>query len=174
MARTFRVLTLLACIACARMASAQNAGGDIAGTITNEQGAGVANVSVTAHGVDQSQVIRTDAAGQYRLRDLVPGRYVLTVARDGYASVVRNSVMVHVGKTAALPFVLKLDPVRAAQLAAGRIRNPDAGHTVVAVGTLAMLPAYNPIALLPPLPAVLIDRRTPAPLRTPAQSRRRR
>ena len=165
MARTFRLLTLLACFACAPCALAQNTGGDIAGIITNEQGAGVANVSVTAHGVDQAQVIKTDAAGQYRLHDLVPGRYVLTAARDGYTSVVRNGVMVRVGKTAGLPFVLKLDPAKAAQLAAGRIRNPDAGHTVVANGTLAMLPAYNPIALLPPSPAILIDRRTPPQIR---------
>ena len=165
MARTFRLLTLLACFACARFASAQSTGGDIAGIITNEQGTSVANVSVTAHGVDQSQVIKTDAAGQYRLHDLVPGRYVLTAAREGYASVVRNGVMVRVGKTAELPLVLKLDPVKAAQFAAGRIRNPDAGHTVVASGTLAMLPAYNPIALLPPSPAVLVDRRTPPQIR---------
>jgi len=160
MARTFRLLTLLACVACAPYGYAQSPGGHIAGVITDEQGGGVANVFVAAHGSDQSQVFKTDEDGEYRLHDLVPGRYVLTAARDGYITVVRNGVMVRVGKTATLPLVMKIDVVKDAQIAAARVRNPEAGRTVVANGSLAMLPAYNPVALLPPAPAVLVDQRT--------------
>jgi hypothetical protein len=54
MARTTRFLMLVACLTCARFAYAQSAGGPIAGVITDEQGAGVADVFVTAHGVEQS------------------------------------------------------------------------------------------------------------------------
>ena len=159
MARTFRLLTLLACVACAPYGYAQSPGGHIAGVITDEQGMGVANVFVTAHGNDQSQVFKTDAEGEYRLHDLVPGRYVLTAARDGYVTVVRNGVMGRVGKTATLPLVMKIDAVKEAEIAAARVRNPEAGHTVVSSGSLAMLPSYNPVALLPQSPAVLVDLR---------------
>jgi Carboxypeptidase regulatory-like domain len=159
MARTFCLLTLIACFACAGSAYAQSPGGNISGVITDEQGAPVSGVFVTAHGTDQSQRIETAADGQYLLHDLVAGRYVLTAARDGYASVVRNGIMVRVGKTASLPLVIKIDPVKEARAAASRVRNPEAGRTVVANGSLAMLPAYNPVALLPPSPAVLIDQR---------------
>jgi hypothetical protein len=162
MARTFRALTfLLASLACTSFAHAQSAGGHIAGVITDDQGAPVPEVFVTAHGTDQSQRIQTDADGQYRIHDLVAGRYVLTAARDGYTTVVRNGVMVRVGKTAALPLVMKVEPVKEAQsVARARVRNPEAGRTVVASnGSSAMLPAYNPVALLTLSPLVLVDQR---------------
>jgi hypothetical protein len=160
MARTFRALMLFASLGCAAFAYAQSAGGHIAGVITDDHGAPVPEVFVTAHGTDQSQRIQTDADGQYRLHDLVAGRYVLTAARDGYTTVVRNGVMVRVGKTATLPFVMNVDRVKEAQsVARARVRNPDAFRTVVANGSLAMLPAYNPVALLPLSPAVLVEQR---------------
>jgi hypothetical protein len=164
MARTFRALTLLACLACTPFAHAQSAGGHIAGVITDDQGAPVPEVFVTAHGTDQSQRILTDADGQYRLHDLVAGRYVLTAARDGYTTVVRNGVMVRVGKTAALPLVMKVEPVKEEAKSIARARvinmNPQAGRTVVAAsGSSAMLPAYNPVALLTLSPPVLVDQR---------------
>lgn len=160
MARTFRALTLLACLACTSFAHAQSAGGHIAGAITDDQGAPVPEVFVTAHGTDQSQRIQTDADGQFRLHDLVAGRYVLTAARDGYTTVVRNGVMVRVGKTAALPLVMKVELVKeeAKSIARARVTNPQAGRTVVAANG-AMLPAYNPVALLPMSPAVLVEQR---------------
>jgi hypothetical protein len=162
MARTFRALMLFASLGCATFSYAQSAGGHIAGVITDDHGAPVSEVFVTAHGTDQSQRIQTDADGQYRLHDLVAGRYVLTAARDGYTTVVRNGVMVRVGKTAALALVMKVEPVKeeAKSIARARVMNPQAGRTVIAAnGSLAMLPAYNPIALLPQSPAVLVDQR---------------
>ncbi len=109
MARTLRVLALLAGLTFAPAAFAQNPVGHIAGVINDEKGAAVAGVFVTAHGSDQSQRMQTDADGQYRLHDLVAGRYVLTAALDGYTTVVRSGVMVKVGKTATLPLVMKVD-----------------------------------------------------------------
>jgi hypothetical protein len=163
MVRSFRALMLVVSFACAPFAYAQNASGHIAGVITDEQGQPVADVYVTAHGTDQSQRILTTADGQYRLHDLVAGRYVLTAARDGYTTVVRNGVMVKVGKTAALPLVLKNVEAAPAQSQApapapaparnSRFRGLNAGTVD---GTL---PAYNPIESLPPSPMVLVDQR---------------
>jgi hypothetical protein len=160
MARTFRALTLLACLVCTRFAYGQSASGHIAGVITDEQGAPVPGVFVTAHGVDQSKRIQTDAEGQYLIHDLIAGRYVLTAALDGYTTVVRNGVMVHVGKTATLPLVLKnnveagnAQPQAPAPARSSRFRGLNAGTVD---GTL---PSYNPIELLPLSAAVLVDQR---------------
>jgi hypothetical protein len=147
---------LLAVLACAAVARAQSPGGHIAGVITDDQGQPVPNVFVTAHGTDQSQRILTGADGQYRLHDLVAGRYVLTAARDGYTTVVRNGVMVRVGKTAALPLVLKnAEAANAQRQAPAAVRTSRfRGLAATSDGTL---PAYNPIESLPLSTAVLVD-----------------
>jgi hypothetical protein len=157
MVRTFRALVLFAGLACAAVARAQSPGGHIAGVITDDQGRPVPNVFVTAHGTDQSQRIKTGADGQYRLHNLVAGRYVLTAARDGYTTVVRNGVMVRVGRTAALPLVLKIaeavdaqPPAPAPAVRTSRFR----GLAATSDGTL---PAYNPIESLQLSTAVLVD-----------------
>src|SRR5215831_6007642 len=156
MVRTFRALVLFAGLACVAVARAQSPGGHIAGVITDDQGRPVPNVFVTAHGTDQSQRIKTGADGQYRLHDLVAGRYVLTAALDGYTTVVRNGVMVRVGKTAAMPLVLKIaeapsaQPQAPASVRTSRFR----GLAATSDGTL---PAYNPVESLPLSSAVLVD-----------------
>jgi hypothetical protein len=167
MARSFRALTFLACLACAPVAHAQSASGHISGVITDEQGAPVPGVFVTAHGTDQSKRIQTGSDGQYLIHDLLAGRYVLTAARDGYTTVVRNGVMVRVGRTAAMPFVLKNVEADNAQPQApapaparsSRFRGLNAGTVD---GTL---PSYNPIELLPLSAAVLVDQRVAQTLR---------
>jgi hypothetical protein len=157
MARRCRLLTFVASLACAGSAYAQIASGNIMGVITDENGRPVPQVYVTAHGTDQSKRIQTDAKGQFLLRDLVAGRYVLTAARDGYSTVVRNGIMVHVKKTASLPLVMKIaeageTPQPRAQTAlTARFRGLTAGSTFD--GTL---PSYNPIESLPPSTMVLV------------------
>jgi hypothetical protein len=158
MGRIFRALTLLACLVCASFASAQSASGHIAGVITDEQGTPVPGVFVTAHGADQSKRIQTDSEGQYLLPNLLAGRYVLTAALDGYTTVVRNGVMVHVGKTATLPLVLKNGQGDNAQPQAP-IPARSSRFSGLNAGTVdGTLPSYNPIELLPLSTAVLVDR----------------
>jgi hypothetical protein len=98
------------------LASAQTVGGHITGSITDELGQPVSHVYVTAHGVEQSQLMKTEADGQFRLHDLVPGRYVLTIARDGFTTIVHSGIMVRGGKIAQLPLVLKVAPNFAAPI----------------------------------------------------------
>ena len=156
MVRKLRALTLLAVLACAAVARAQSAGGHITGVITDEQGQPVPNVFVTAHGTEQSRRMKTNAKGEFVLHDLVAGRYVLTAALDGYTTVVRNGLMVRVGKTASLPLVMKIaaavDPQPQATVAVRTSR--FRGLTDTFDGTL---PAYNPIESLPPSTAVIVE-----------------
>ena len=60
--------------------------------------------------------MKTEADGQFRLHDLVPGRYVLTIARDGFTTIVHSGIMVRGGKIAQLPLVLKVAPNFAAPI----------------------------------------------------------
>jgi len=111
MARVSRLLTVLAFVVAAgwsRQASAQIVGGHITGTVLDEFGKPLSEVFVTAHGVEQAQLMKTDETGEFRLHDLVPGRYVLTVARDGFTTIVHSGVMVRGGKIARLPMVMKV------------------------------------------------------------------
>jgi hypothetical protein len=112
MLRGFRALALAAVVGVtlSSPASAQTVGGHITGLITDELGQPVPQVYVTAHGVEQSQLMKTEADGQFRLHDLVPGRYVLTIARDGFTTIVHSGIMVRGGKIAQLPLVLKVAP----------------------------------------------------------------
>src|SRR5262249_12138560 len=100
---------------------------------------------------------QTGADGQYRLHDLVAGRYVLTAARDGYTTVVRNGVMVRVGKTAALPLMLKIADAANAQpqAPAAPVRNSRFRGLNADSGSDGPLPSYNPIASLPPSTVVV-------------------
>jgi hypothetical protein len=147
MTRVSRVLTVMAflgALASMSVANAQIVGGHISGIITDELGKPVCDVYVTAHGVEQSQLIKTDTTGEFRLHDLVPGRYVLTVARDGFTTIVHSGIMVRGGKTARLPLVMKVAPNWAAPITE----------------------AADPFALLPPsshVSADLIARYTPNP-----------
>ena len=113
MSRVSRALTAFAfvgALASMSVAHAQIVRGQITGVVTDELGKPVCDVYVTAHGVEQSQLIKTDATGEFRLHDLVPGRYVLTVARDGFTTIVHSGIMIRGGKSAHLPLVLKLAP----------------------------------------------------------------
>lgn len=138
--RLLAVLGFAAIVAWSGVANAQ-VRGNITGVVTDEQGKPVEQVYVTAHGFEQSQLMKTGDSGEFRLHDLVPGRYVLTIARDGFTTIVHSGIMVRAGKTAHLPLVMKV-----------------ATNWATPIGE-----APDPFALMPPssrVPADLIARNT--------------
>jgi hypothetical protein len=138
MARVSRAVTLLAflgALASMSVVKAEVVGGHISGVITDEVGKPVCDVYVTAHGTEQSQMIKTDATGEFRLHDLIPGRYVLTVARDGFTTIVHSGIMVRANKNARLPLVMKVAPNWASPISE----------------------AVDPFALMPPSSRVSVD-----------------
>jgi Carboxypeptidase regulatory-like domain len=149
MARGSRLLTALAFICAAGwspLAGAQTVRGHITGIIVDDAGKPLPDVYVTAHGVEQAQLMKTDDAGEFRLHDLVAGRYVLTVARDGYTTIVHSGLMVRGGKIAQLSMKMN--------------------HSVDWVKPISEAP--DPFALMPAgsrLPVELLVKNTP-PTRT--------
>ena len=63
-----------------------NTTGDIAGVVSDSSGAAIANatVSVTNLATGAIRVATTGAAGEYRVSQLAPGRYTVTIAASGF------------------------------------------------------------------------------------------
>jgi len=103
--RIFTLSLLALCLALFSMGSAfaQSATtGAIEGTVTDPQGGAVPNATVTVTGPNliSPQTGQTDDQGRYRILNLPPGRYVVTVgAISGFAETTRSDVEVNLSKT---------------------------------------------------------------------------
>ncbi len=83
---------------------AQGTTGSINGTATDNTGAIVPGVTVTASGpaIMGTQVALTNEQGQYRFPSLPPGTYKLTFELSGFATLNREAILVSVGFTATV------------------------------------------------------------------------
>ena len=99
-------LTVWIVLAAAALARAQEA--SVIGTVTDETKAVLPGATVTATNLEtgaQSSAV-TDERGQYRLQQLLPGRYKLQADLQGFGSVVVPQVELLVGQNATVPFAL--------------------------------------------------------------------
>jgi len=90
-------------------AAAQAQLGGIQGTITDQSGAVLPDVTVTITHVDTG-VARTtvsNATGVYRAHSLDPGRYRITTDLEGFRRAVREEVLLSVGATLGVNFTLR-------------------------------------------------------------------
>jgi len=163
MKRVIFVLALLTAIATARAASAQIQGGSISGTVKDEQGGVLPGVTVTAQGVDATQTFVTEATGEYRFLNLAPGPYKVTAALQGFTTMVRDNVMVSVGKAVELPLSLKIAAVAETITVSGESPVIDTKATGTSTNftndELTRIPtSRDPFALMRSVPGVLIDR----------------
>ncbi|HSL21988.1 MAG TPA: carboxypeptidase-like regulatory domain-containing protein, partial [Vicinamibacterales bacterium] len=88
-------------------ASAQNA--TVEGTIRDSSGGVLPGVAVTARN-EETGLARTavaDAAGQYHVRALPPGRYTLSVELSGFTTEERQGIVLIIEQVATLDFTLK-------------------------------------------------------------------
>jgi Carboxypeptidase regulatory-like domain len=79
--------------------NAQVSNGSISGTVTDAQGAGVADaaVKVTHKETNQETQTTSDSSGLFRLNLLQPGEYRLEITKPGFNKVAFDSVVVSVG-----------------------------------------------------------------------------
>jgi hypothetical protein len=144
-------------------ASAQVAGGSITGTITDEQKAVLPGVTVTIHGSDRTLSAVTDEAGKFRFLNQPPGTYSVTVELPGFASVVRDGIVVAVGRGADLPIQMRLAAVAETITVTGESPLVDTKVTGTATNfttdELTKIPtSRDPFALMRSVPGVLVDR----------------
>src|SRR5579859_861831 len=78
--------------------------GAIGGTVVDNTGAVVAKAPVTAHnnGTNAEKSTITDSAGYYRIIQLEPGSYTVTVKQQGFAPYKASEVIVQVGTVTEL------------------------------------------------------------------------
>src|SRR4051812_5854955 len=93
-----KAVLLSAClfsIALSANAAAQSGDGSLRGIVNDEQGAAMPGVTVTATSPQAiaPSVAVTDASGEYRLTNLAPGTYTLTMELAGFSTVRREGVV---------------------------------------------------------------------------------
>ena len=147
----------------ASSAFAQILGGRIDGTTRDEQGGVLPGVTVSAQGLDATQTYVTDAAGEFRFLNLAPGPYKVTAALQGFRTLVRENVIVEVGKTVELAMALKVAAVSETVTVSGASPVVDTKTTGTATNfttdELTKIPtSRDPFALMRAVPGVLVDR----------------
>jgi carboxypeptidase family protein len=97
----FVCLTMVACVSVA-LSQAQSNAADLQGVVRDPNAAVVVNASVTARnvGTNDTRETTTNEEGFYKIVNLPPGEYELTVKAQNYKTAVIQSVRVTVGQTA--------------------------------------------------------------------------
>src|SRR4030095_5218223 len=103
-------LPLLLALASGVFAQTQITTGVIQGTVLDEQSGVVpgANVEVKNPDTNFSRTLTTDADGRFVFLQLQPGRYVLTVSKQGFATVIPENLELTVGPTINLTTHVKV------------------------------------------------------------------
>src|SRR5215211_1452573 len=103
-----RLLLAAAVLLLPALAQAQ---GTLTGTVRDDSGAVLPGVTVEASSpalIEKTRSVVTDDTGQYRIIDLVPGTYSLTVTLPGFSTVKRDNIQLSGTQTLTLPITLKV------------------------------------------------------------------
>jgi hypothetical protein len=144
-------------------ASAQTPAGVITGRVADATGLPLPGVDVTLQGTDINRTFTTGIDGRYRFLDLAPGDYKLTSALTGFATSVRDRVVVGVGQTVELPVTLAVGTLTETVKVTAPSPMVDARQTGtatnVAIDELTNIPtSRDPFSLLRSVNGVLVDR----------------
>jgi hypothetical protein len=84
--------------------------GSISGTVTDTSGAVVSAAGVAAKNLAKGGVrtTLTNASGRFSLPDLTPGRYDVTVQKDGFVAAVFSGIEITVGQSLSVDATLKV------------------------------------------------------------------
>lgn len=84
--------------------------GVIQGTVQDEQGGAVPGANVEVRNVDTNytRTLTTDTDGRFVFLQLQPGRYLLTVSKQGFATLIQENLQLTVGQTINLSLGVKV------------------------------------------------------------------
>jgi hypothetical protein len=121
-------------------AAGQDVTGRIAGTVSDESGASVADakVSATDSRGAASRSTTTDGAGRYALADLAPGLYTVVAERVKFVATTVRDVNVEAGRETNLSFALRVAAVTEAVSVRVGTDQEDTTPSVIAVAPLAV------------------------------------
>jgi hypothetical protein len=97
-----------------RLCYAQVASSAINGSVSDSSGAAIPDlkIKITSKSTGFSRSAVTNAAGQYEIRDLLPGTYDISVEATGFKREVAQNIDLYVGRTTTQDFRLELGTVR--------------------------------------------------------------
>src|SRR5262245_49558579 len=165
MQRVLCLVLMMFVSALAPPASAQIAGGNIYGSVVDQQGGVLPGVDVTLTAPSiggQPRTTVTDAQGQFRFLNLDPGTYKVTTNLTGFNKMERE-VIVTTGQSANISFTLAVRTMEETVTVTAESPVVD----VKKVGTLTTLTqdelqstpqSKDPWALLKTVPGVIVDR----------------
>ncbi len=107
------IALLIAAVGMFSPASAQQTYGTIVGVVTDETGAVIPGASVTAMNVDTNIVTsaETNQSGDYRVLNLLPGTYDLTVETTGFKKSVTAGVTIQVAQSVRIEIAMQVGEV---------------------------------------------------------------
>ncbi len=87
--------------------------GSIGGVVTNPAKEVVPGASVTVRNVDtnKEESATTDDSGRFKVANLQPGRYAVTINSSGFSPMTQENVVVEVGRETGLEVALSVGPV---------------------------------------------------------------
>jgi len=87
--------------------------GAIGGVVTNPNKEVVPGASVTVKNVEtnKEETATTDDTGRFKVANLQPGRYAVTINSAGFSAVVQENVIVEIGRETPLEVSLSVGPV---------------------------------------------------------------
>src|SRR6266571_2807137 len=102
--------TIVMLVAAAGAYGGQEIRATVTGRVTDQQGAVLPGVTVTATDVDTNGSVETvtDANGGYTISQLQPGPYKVTAALQGFKTFIREGVTLHTAETAKVDIQLSL------------------------------------------------------------------
>src|SRR4051794_19700156 len=165
MKRWFVLLVLAACIAAASAAQAQIATGNIYGTVSDQQGAVLPGVNVSAvaksiGGAPRTTV--TDAGGQFRFLNLDNATYTVTVELPGFTKQSRD-IIVNTGGNVDVPFTLTVGGLSETVVVTGAspvvdVKKVGTSTTLTTAELEGTPQSKDPWALVKTVPGLIVDR----------------
>jgi len=106
-------LPLMLLLASGVLAQTQMTTGVIQGAVSDQQGGVVpgADVEVKSPDTNFSKSLKTDSDGRFVFLQLSPGRYTLTVAKQGFATLVQENLTLTVGQAISLSLSMKVSKI---------------------------------------------------------------
>ncbi len=107
------VLALSLCFGIAAEAQTQITTGTIQGTVNDEKGGSVGEAAVEVKNLDTnlSKTQTTGADGRFTFLSLPPGRYTLTIKKEGFSTTVQQDINLLVGQALTLPVSMKVGAI---------------------------------------------------------------
>jgi hypothetical protein len=154
---------LLFAFALATTGSAQAPAGTITGHVVDATGLPLPGVTVTLRGTDLTKTFVTEGDGRYRFIELAPGPYTLTSVLDGFATTVREQVILDLGKNVDVPVTMEISARQETITVTAPSPMIDATQTGTATNftadELSKIPtSRDPFSLMRTVPGVLVDR----------------